>query len=608
MNDFIELFTEFDKKFLRLIGHLVSKPKKVLSAIINDSKEYTAPFKFYSYLASFTLFIILFLNYGGSLSFTDDNPAIPEYWIDYFNSLSDLLITLVPLIGFIELILILSLLTFLLFIKSKISFFNHIKYNTYLVPLVALYLVMATGLFSLVTDTLSQDTLFFLLGIIFLVPAIIITIAYTAFEGNIFLKLLKSVFILSLSIFVFLFVFYDLEIDRIIHDRLFYSQDFKSEIVTKVPAHTKENYYHIDSLEDQVMIAFESAYDYERPIAIYSSSKETYSFYRSTDKGLEGVESIEGVFVNISMYNFYGYPLYVIAKTYDWENDRYQEAVVLSLGNDDSKVLEQTQSTFNTFSDMALFNKELYISGYNEHSLPSIYKIANDSISPVLTLDYKNSHIDEFIPATKDSLKFWVLLHERNEAEELVSISMVLCDTSGNTEDLAVKLYDNRFSSFSAIYGELYPERKIFNPRLITNSDSTRFYVFYQIMTNESFELQIHCFDTKLKELYATHYTTDYNLTHFDSYTVENEIYVQGKIYSLVNKGMFSDPFSYPFVAKFDINTGSFIGMKVIDNLREIFSLNSDLHYPLFNLVATKDSLHIFKQEDILTEIAIAKF
>ena len=139
MDDIIELFVDFEKKFFKLIKHLIIKPKLVYDSLLNKETTYTKPFKFYSVISSFTLFLILLSNRFNFFNLWNDKQVLPKYWVEYYSNINEISLTLFPILGFLFIAILLALFSFLLFRKPKKNILFHFNYALYVMSLMILY-------------------------------------------------------------------------------------------------------------------------------------------------------------------------------------------------------------------------------------------------------------------------------------------------------------------------------------------------------------------------------------------------------------------------------------------------------------------------------------
>jgi hypothetical protein len=129
MNDLIDLIDEFDKKFLKLLKHVVLKPEIVLQSLLKSESQYVKPFRFFSYISSLIILIVVFLNRFDIAGFWSESFFLPSYWEQYYQSANEVSITLFPITGFFFIIIIASSLSFLLFRKLKLHFKSYVSFT-----------------------------------------------------------------------------------------------------------------------------------------------------------------------------------------------------------------------------------------------------------------------------------------------------------------------------------------------------------------------------------------------------------------------------------------------------------------------------------------------
>lgn len=610
MDDIIELFSDFEKKFFKLIKHLLIKPRLVFENTINKGTAYTKPFKFYSVISSVALFLILLSNRFDFLKFWDQEYTLPNYWVDYYNNVNEIGLTLLPILGFLFFIVLLALFSFLLFRKPKKGFLIHFSYSMYIVSMLILYFIIVIPIWVFIArlnlfeygvlEEIMIYTLFFA------IPMSYIGWAYWIWAGNATLKTIKIVFMLGAIFYIYDISYIENSPEKSINNQIFYSKDARDEIISDlVPIDTTL----IPDNDAFWYFSYNTSYNFNPLVASVSDTGDSLTFERIDKDGIKFINQIvQPNLGSVNLFNYAGHPAYAITQAYNIDLET-RTNYLWRITEENTKRVYSDTTLFNVFSILIPHNDRLILTGQNIKNQGSLYEILENGIIPIYSLSDSLTTIDDIIPLSNESNEM-LFLSSKLKDKNLESITIHYVQGADSFTTHKTRLFYNTFANIPAHFsGYKHHETKIYKPKLMLSADSTAIYATFQIMTEKSFELQMFTLDRDLNITKQANFTTDHNLTYFDDYFLyEDDFYVVGRIFTIVAKGIsVSDENNGRyFIAKFNPSNWVLEDMKIIDKRSWFGQLN--LYSPDIHLEVNQDSIHVFRFEVSVEKWSIAKF
>jgi len=612
MDDLIEFFEDFNKKFLVLIKHLIVRPKLVFESLLNKDKVYTRPFKFYSVVSSFTLFLVLLSNRFNLLSFWNDKYVLPKYWSDYFNNINEISLTLLPILGFLFFITLLSLFSLVLFRKPKKNILFHFSYAMYIVGIIILYLDLFMLPLSLVVNQVSinSNLLYIISFVFFAIPMAYIGYAYWIWFGTKILKAIKILILMAGTTYLYATIYFDGHLEEIINNQMFYSKDARDEIKSDL---VFSNKIYAEKDWRFLYLEFNSFYDFKPLLATVSTSVDSINIDRIDNDTMTFVNHLVSPnTLSVNLFNYSSNPIYAITKSNETDSSS-QINHLWRITEDSVNLIVSDTLLFDVYSKIVPQKENLILTGQNRKKQASIYSILEEGIEPLYSLDDSVTYIEDLIPLSKEQDDFLFLSSKLNENSlESVTIhhiqlgdSVILNKTRlfQNTFAYIPHHFDYHLSDFT------YIKKNICTPKLIMSKDSSEIYVLFQIMTEKTFELQMFTLDRALNIISQSNYTTNYNLTYFDDYVLEEDnLYLVGRVYSIVAKGIstFGENSGRSFIAKFNTRDWTLDKMKIIE--RKDWFDDLSLYAPDIHLKIGQDSLQVYSFGSSLEKWSIEKF
>lgn len=608
MDDIIELFTDFEKKFLKLIKHLLVNPKSVLENLINKEKAYTKPFKFYSVISTITLFFILLSNRFDLLAIWNDDPVLPQYWVDYAKNLDELKLTLLPILGFLFCIFLLGVFSFFLFRNPKTKISIHFSYAMYIDGMMILYLDVIIPFAFVWINYISFNTFSDIMinVLVFGGPLFYLVRAYWVWDGKKIIKFVKILLLAVGTAFVYFQVYIEGDLEEMINDKLFYRKEGVGQIVSDVvptdaplvPRTSWTSYFR-----------YKSYFDLNPLVTDVSYVGDSLIIKRLDDQGLvfQGIIEEPGI-INLTLFNYHASGSHAIAESGKLDSPTPTHNL-WKVDENESKLIASDSLLFNEFSVMVPANNRLLLTGQTKNKQGAIYQILDDDISELYSLSQSATHIDDILPVSLDGNKLFFLSNKVND-NSLESVTIHYLDLEDSTAINQTRVFHNTFASIPTYYSN-YCRTKIYNPKIVLNSDSSAVHVIFQIMTERTFSLQLFTIDRNLKVINQTNYTTDYHVTYFDDYKlVDDVLFVVGRIFSIVPKdisffGMNDGHVGRSFIAKFDDEL-QLSQMKIID--KKGWFDDFSLYVPDIHLEVDQDSIQVLTISASVDEWRIAKF
>jgi hypothetical protein len=581
MDDIIGLFTDFEKKFLALIRDLIGRPKAVLAEVMKREKKYAAPFRIYSYVVSLSVLLVVILNYTGAGFFVTENRHMPLFWENYEKSKNDFILTMVPILGFLEVILIFSIFTYVLFRKPAASLFQHLKFNTYVISVIAIYYVIMLAAFNVLQYYYPIGNVWVIRTVFLIVPALMFLNSFRAFQNAWYWIFLKGVSIIAIASFIMVRIFFAGNFNERLHAFAMYWKYHKNEVKAtqtsaSIPLSTEGLQFQdliIDSFNSFSGIArtaLDSAIllksnllgeiEFTRKISLPQSQGEFGNYIGAAEIPVSGKNDYLFFLEKQSDGTFTDHPV-----------DIYH------LSHDHTTLLGSINAfTANTTcrykKDQIFFS--LYNHGQNTPYLMSMDTIGQHKRAHFL-LGMENWVIGDFqFDNSGDSVL--ILAHHENEKQSLSQVALVkavLTDSSFQSLSKTL-LYDNPYSDrINHRTGDL-SKSKISKEKLFIGSDSGTFVASYRIFTDKSFALKVSLVEEKtLSQRWSRDINLPYDLVYFDDVIVKDHaVIIAGRAYQLITNGFLETPYYRPFVMKLDESTGENTDFAILEQ-----------HYPVEN-------------------------
>jgi hypothetical protein len=585
MDDIIGLFTDFEKKFLALIRDLIGRPKAVLSEVMKREKRYAAPFRIYSYVVSLSVLLVVILNYTGAGFFVTENRHMPLFWENYEKSKNDFILTMVPILGFIEVILIFSIFTWIFFRRPAASLFHHVKFNTYVISVIAVYYVIALAAFNVVQYYYPMENPWIFRTVFLVIPALGFLNSFRAFQNAWYWILLKGVPIIAASSFIMVKIFFAGDFNERLHALAMYWKYNKNEVkATQTSASIPLSMEGLH-FQDLIVDSFNSFSGIARTaldsaILLKSNLLGEVEFTRKIflpqQRGTSG-NYLGAAEIPVSGKSDY---LFFLEKQSDGTFTDHPVDIYHLSSRNTTHLGSINAFTANTTCRYK--NDQIFFSLYNE-SQKTPYLMSMDTIG-----QHKRAHflqgmeswiIGDFqFDETGDSVL--ILAHHENEKQSLSQVSLVkavLTDSSFQTTGRAL-LYDNPYSDrINHRIGDL-SKSKISKEKLFVGTDSGTFVASYRIFTDKSFALKVSLHEEKtLNQKWSRDLNLPYDLVFFDDVVVKDHaVVIAGRAYQLITNGFLETPYYRPFVIKLDETTGETTDFAILEQ-----------HYPVENLEAS---------------------
>lgn len=586
MDDIIGLFTDFEKKFLALIRDLIASPKAVLAEVMKREKKYAAPFRIYSYVVSLSVLLVVILNLTGAGFFATENRRMPLFWENYEKSQNDFILTMIPILGFLEVILIFSIFTYIFFRKPKASLMQHLKYNTYVISMIAVYYVIALATMNVVQHYRPVDNNEWLMRSVFLiVPALLFLNAFRAFQNSWHWIMLKGIPIILIGSLIMVKVFFAGNFNERLHAFAMYWKYHKQEVKpTQASASIPVSHEDLH-FQDLIVDSFNSF------AGIARASLDTAILLKSNLLG--EIEFTKKIFLpqaqgslshylgaaEIPMSGENDYLFFLEKENHGAFNDHPVDIYRLS---HDSTTLLGSINAFTANSTCRFRRDKIFFSLYNE-SQKTPYFMSLDTVG-------QNKHayflrglehwvIGDF-QFDEEGDSVLLLAHHENEKKSLSQVALVkavLTDSGFHPVTKSV-LYDNPYSDrINHRTGDL-SKTKISRERLFEGSDSGTYVASYRIFTDKSFALKVSVIDNKnLDQRWTKDINLPYDLVYFDDVVVKDHaIVIAGRAYQVITNGFLETPYYRPFIIKLDERTGETTDFAILEQ-----------HYPIENFEAS---------------------
>jgi hypothetical protein len=581
MDDIIGLFTDFEKKFLALIRDLIGRPKAVLSEVMKREKKYAAPFRIYSYVVSLSVLLVVILNYTGAGFFVTENRHMPLFWENYEKSKNDFILTMVPILGFIEVILIFSLFTYIFFRKPAASLFQHVKFNTYVISIIALYYVIVLASSNVIQYYYPIENVWVLRTVFLIIPGLVFLNSFRAFQNSWYWIFVKGVPIIAASGFIMVKIFFAGNFNERLHAFAMYWKYNKNEVKAtqasaSIPLSTDGLHF-----QDLIVDSFNSFSGIARTtldsaILLKSNLLGEIEFTRKIS-----LPKSTGTFGNylgaaeIPMSGKNDYLFFMEKQSDGTFTDHPVDIYHLSSKN---TTLLGSINAFTANTTCRYKNDQIFFSLYNG-AQKTPYLMSMDTIG-----QHKRAHFLEGMESwvigdfqfdeSGDSVL--ILAHHENERQSLSQVALVkavLTDSSFRMQRKTL-LYDNPYSDrINHRTGDL-SKSKISKEKLFVGSDSGTFVASYRIFTDKSFALKLSLLEEKtLNQKWSRDINLPYDLVYFDDVVVKDHaVVIAGRAYQLITNGFLETPYYRPFVIKLDESTGENTDFAILEQ-----------HYPVEN-------------------------
>jgi hypothetical protein len=584
MDDIIGLFTDFEKKFLALIRDLIGRPKAVLAEVMKREKRYAAPFRIYSYVVSLSVLLVVILNYTGAGLFSTENRHMPLFWENYEKSKNDFILTMIPILGFVEVILIFSIFTYIFFRKPSASLFQHVKFNTYVISVVAVYYVITLAAFNVLQHYYPLENPWILRTAFLIVPALVFLNSFRAFQNSWYWILLKGIPIIAVSAFVMVKIFFAGNFNERLHAFAMYWKYNKNEVKAtqasaSIPLSTDGLQFQdlivdsFNSFSGIARTALDSAIllksnllgeiEFTRKIFL-PQTKGSGNYVGAAEIPVQGKDDYLFFLEKQSDGSFTDHPVDI------YHLSRNQTTLLGSIN-------AFTANTTCRFKDNHIYFS-LYNQGQRTPYLMSMDTIGHDKRAHFLQ-GMENWVIGDFqFDQSGDSVL--ILAHHENEKQSLSQVALlkaVITDSSFQTLSRTL-LYDNPYSDrINHRTGDL-SKSKISKEKLFVGSDSGTFVASYRIFTDKSFALKVTLLEEKtLNQRWSRDINLPYDLVYFDDVVVKDHaVIIAGRAYQLIPNSFLEMPYYRQFVIKLDERTGENQDFAILEQ-----------HYPIEDFEAS---------------------
>jgi hypothetical protein len=596
MDDILETIVDFEKKFFRLIKHLVMRPQLVFESLSNKENKYTKPFKFYSIISSLALALIFISNRFDFLQFWDDDYLLPNYWIEYYENADEIGLTLLPILGFLYFIVLLAIMSFLLIRSPKRSFLFHLSYHMYVFSAIILYLIILLPplvLFVRETGLAEYNLSEFIFYIILIgVPILFIARSLWAWTGRPVSKAIKILIVIGGSSLIYYTTYLDSALEYRVNNYFFYKKDWQPEIKSDLsPNYIELARYHNDVRQRIQNITHFDEYPLIASIPHFFVDSVNIGILRKDSIALLAAFEQKNQLLNLNLFNLTDHGAYAITENrFDETGEENNTTNSLwEIGNEGIKEVLNDSTILNRFSFLLSYQKYLLLTGSNKKTQGSIYQISEGQIQPIYSLEEESTSVDAlftFSNETKDLL----FLSSKTTKESLESISLHKFRLSDSLHQ-ETKLFTNTFAKIPPQFNWGYYNSIIHNPQLLVGQDSSSIYVAFQIMTDKTFELQLFVLDLELNIRNQSRFTTAHNLTYFDECRLyEDKLYVLGRVFPIVTNNSVEGK---AFIAKFSVAALEEEGFQILEITEWTDHFN--LYMPDYHLDVKEDNIQILR-------------
>ncbi len=609
MDDFIDLIVEFDKKFLKLLKHIVLKPEIVLQSLSKSESQYVKPFRFYSYISSLVILIVVLLNRFDIAGFWSESFFLPSYWERYYQSANQVSLILFPFLGLYFIIIIASFLSFLMFRKLKLYFKYQVFFTLYQSGTLLLYYLVALTLILVLDNYLDLvwvDSLFmgFIYLLFIIIPGLFVIRSQWSLGGIKWLRPVKSIIIIILTGFIFSSFYFDLELDRIINNEFFY-RNAKEEPLSleKVPIIRKVKY---ESQENDFLFPVNTHTDSAFYLYGIWNGEKSQIDIRLLSDSLPHINNLNEKthwnWHDISLYHFNN-RFFAITHIH---LDKGSINKLWSISKETVKLIDEDSLRISTLSSIISKNDSVLISGKNQQKHAALYYILSDTLELFMQFKKPESNID-FMILTNPNTLFTV--NSTVENKKMSSIFVNKINLNQKEVEKSIQLFENRIANVPAYHEWNSANRKIYNPWIGISEDSSAIYVSYQLMTEKTFELQLFKLDSNLNLIDKNSYNPPGNLSYFHAHTIyQDTIYAFGRRLLLVPSSPFGKQFSYSFLTKFSANDLKPIETIYLEESNAFFDVRYELFMSDAKLNVDKDSIYIlWSNGDQIEELRIKK-
>ncbi len=608
MNDLIQIVEDFNKKFIELIKHIILKPEVVIDSLSDETSTYIKPFRYFSYISSSILVIVILLNRFDIITFWSEEYFLPSYWAEYYKSLDEVSLTLFPITGFFFIIAIASFLSFLLFRNPKRPFKNHLYYTLYLSGTLVVYYFVVMGILVVIINWWPDISEIIVLCFGVVVPGIFILRSQWFLGGIKILRLIKSALIMVLTGFIFISFYFDLELDRIANDVLFYKKAQQQPINREI-ASLKRTQLYTDK-DNLYLYPVNTHSDIDKFLfGIWNFDSEKIEVHVLEDALVKDNTLSTDDINNIALYHFNNESFVII-------HIHLNEGSVSEfwrISQDNNKMIAEDSVLFSPLSSMLALGDSLLLTGKNYNQQATLYWIQNDSLRLCFNLEDPETNFD-YILSTNDSTL--ITLVSKTDKDNLKEISIRSLNISDAKIEKQVQLFENRVAKVPAYREWNSLNYKVYNPWMSKSSDGNAIYVAYQLMTETTFELQIFKLDKELNILDKNYFTMEANLSYFYAYGLDGDgLFVFGREFILVPSNPFGKEASHPFITWFDLTDLSSEKTQYLEQLIPLYQnkkLFGGIEFQLYmynaKMKILKDSIELlWMHEDGIEKIVVPK-
>jgi|GEM_PF-4763518 len=558
MNDFVELVEGFEKRLFKLLKDLLVNPGTVLQSLITGEPEYIKPYQFFNYVSSLIVLIALLLNWFDIVGFWTKEFFLPNYWDKYYQSANEISLTIFPVIGFFFIIAIASCLSFVLFRKPKLSIKHHFFFTLYQFGTILIYFMVFLAIFITVysvvditndvIETFFEGLVYLLL---FVIPSLIIIRIQWSFMGIKWLKPIKSIILILLTSNIFLSFYYDYndDLELILNNEIFYKQAKEAPMNPVRVPDIRKIYYE------------KSEAQYPFPANTHSESEKFILGFWDSKKSRINVVSLSDTLTMINHINepdMHDIALYYLnEQPYAITHNHLDESNVnrlWAISKEKTNLISEDSIRFNTLSSMIVKNDTVLVSGISEGREPALYTVQSDSIQLYMQFGDSTSNIVFMLQPAASTL-FTITSTFDNNILRAISVNKI--DLDKKEIEKSTQLLDNQVADIQPIHEFDWYEavRNITNPWMGMDEDSSTLYIAFQLMTEETFELQIYKLDLDLNVIKKEYYRPEGNLSYFYAYAMDqNCLYVFGRRFLLVPSSLFGSELSYPFIQRISMD------------------------------------------------------
>jgi hypothetical protein len=439
--------------------------------------------------------------------------------------------------------------------------------------------------------------------LILVLPGLFVIRTHWPLGGIKWLRPVKSITIMVLTGFIFSSFYFDLELDRIINNELFYRKAKEEPISLEKVTASRNTFY--ESQESHYLYPVNTSTDHKNNLYGFWDYENNQVDISLLKDSLLFINNLEETSVHdISLYHFNSQSFAITHNHLDSMSTNR----LWSFSEDTVNLIEEDSLRISTLSSMISIDEDVMLTGHNQQKHAAIYLIHSDSIELLMQLREPETNID-FMMQTSAHTLFTV--NSTTDKKNLNSIFVNKINLNNKSVEKSIQLFENRVTNVPAYYEWNNANRKIYNPWIGMNADSSMIYVCYQLMTEKTFELQLFKLDLNLKILEKNYFRPQGNLSYFYAYTInQHSLYVFGRRFLLVPSSPFGKEKKFPFMTKF--------GVDDLKPLETIYLEKQDSHndgsleYQLFmydaKLKVDTDSIYIFwSHPDRIEEIRLKK-